>query len=139
MNKGLIALGIGALVGIAVVIFSEKSKKKSYHDMKASNDTETEEKIKQDKKISDRIKRAATDKVVDILGFVTKHESQIKAATLVLGFVATNLELLYRIRRLTTMGELNKKIDRLTELVKGNVLGTYFVADEVSKLKGMMA
>ena len=135
MNKGLIALGIGAVVGIAAIIFSERSKKRSYHEMKSSDDTDTEEKIKQNKKFSDRIKRAATDKVVDILGFVTKHEKEIKSITMTICFASAILEFVYRGMRIATMRDLNKKVDALTDLVKGNLLGTFYLADEVKALK----
>lgn len=135
MNKGLIALGIGAVVGIAAIIFSERSKKRSYHEMKASDETEGEEKVKQDKKFSDRIKRAATDKVVDILGFVAKHEKETKSITMSLCFASAILEFFYRAMRIGTMRDLNKKMDALTDLVKGNLMGTFYLADEMKKLK----
>lgn len=135
MNKGLIALGIGAVVGIAAIIFSERSKKRSYHEMKSSDGTETEEKAKQNKKFSDRIKRAATDKVVDILGFVAKHEKEIKSVTMSLCFASAILEFFYRAMRIGTMRDLNKKIDALTDLAKGNLMGTFYLADEMKALK----
>lgn len=135
MNKGLIALGIGAVIGIAAIIFSERSKKRSYHEMKSSDGTETEEKTKQNKKFSDRIKRAATDKVVDILGFVAKHEKEIKFVTMTLCFASAILEFFYRAMRIKTMGDLNKKVDVLTDLVKGNLLGSFYLADEMKALK----
>lgn len=135
MNKGLIALGIGAVVGIAAIIFSERSKKRSYHEMKSSDGTETEEKAKQNKKFSDRIKRAATDKVVDILGFVAKHEKEIKSVITSLCFASAILEFFYRAMRIGTMRDLNKKIDALTDLAKGNLMGTFYLADEMKALK----
>lgn len=136
MNKGLIALGIGAVVGIAAIIFSERSKKRSYHEMKSSDDTmKKEEKVKQNKKFSDRIKRAATDKVVDILGFVAKHEKETKSITMSLCFASAILEFFYRAMRIGTMRDLNKKMDALTDLVKGNLMGTFYLADEMKKLK----
>ena len=135
MNKGLIALGIGAVVGIAAIIFSERSKKRSYHEMKSSDGTETEEKTKQNKKFSDRIKRAATDKVVDILDFVAKHEKAIKSVTTTLCFASAILEFFYRAMRIETMRDLNKKVDVLTDLVKGELLGSFYLADEMKALK----
>lgn len=135
MNKGLIALGIGAVVGIAAIIFSERSKKRSYHEMKSSDGTETEEKTKQNKKFSDRIKRAATDKVVDILDFVAKHEKAIKSVTTTLCFASAILEFFYRAMRIETMRDLNKKVDVLTDLVKGELLGSFYLANEMKALK----
>lgn len=142
MNKGLVMLGIGIAVGIAGIIFSKKTKKKSYHEMKASPEAETDEKVKQDKKFSDKIKRAATDKVVDILGFISKHESEIKAVTTVMCFVAAAAECSYRILKFDSIYStkaLNDKIDQLTQTVNQSLHGIYLANAELTNIKVKLA
>lgn len=100
-----VALGAGiALIGAAVVV---KVTTVKYTTVK----TENSEQPKEDKKLSERIKEAATQKVTEILGFVAKHYYDIKNVTVVLGVISAGLEIYNAATKAMKMKDLMKKLD----------------------------
>lgn len=101
-----VALGAGiALIGAAVVV---KVTTVKYTTVKTEN-SNTEQ--KEDKKLSERIKEAATQKVTEILGFVAKHYDDIKNITVVLGVISAGLEIYNAATKAMKMNDLVKKLD----------------------------
>lgn len=118
-----VAIGAGiALIGAAVVV---KVTTVKYTTVKTENST-TEQ--KEDKKLFERIKDAAAQKVIEILGFVAEHYDDIKNVTVVLGVISAGLEIYNAATKAMKMKDLVKKLDDIYDAADVAAHNSYICA-----------
>lgn len=118
-----VAIGAGiAFIGAAVVV---KVTTVKYTTVKTEKSVEEQ---KEDKKLSDRIKEAATQKVTEILGFVAKHYDDIKNVTVVLGVISAGLEIYNAATKALKMKDLVKKLDDIYDAADVSAHNSYICA-----------
>ena len=109
---GIIALGIGAAIGVVTVVHVVvKSKEDKYTTVNETDKKEEENSFK------DKIKNYVFKKVEQILAFAAQHIEQIQTAGVLIGAVAGVIELIYRIKKLKDHQKLFDRLDSVEQRI----------------------
>lgn len=119
MNKivmgavGICAVGVVSVVVAKAVSHKGAAEPEEISDISEETQETTETVEKEDESFIERIKTAATKKVVRILAWVVLHQNQINAVGTIVGLVGGVLGVVNAVKEYTLGNKLHEKLDQL--------------------------
>lgn len=110
-GKILAVFGVLTIGAVVVAKTTKKAKERHYSSV---NDSVAEHK---DEPISDRLKAAATKKVIDILSWTAEHEKEFKGITITLETAGAAIGVIFAVRKGMKSDKILKKLDDIKENV----------------------
>lgn len=105
--KVLIGVAVGAVATTAVVVAVKVSKK--------SEEKQMEEKAEEKVGLIQRIKKAATKKVIKILAWVAVHSEQIEATSMIIGLATSTFGIISAVKDFKRGSDTDKKLEEINE------------------------